>query len=113
MPQIPNIQEIDTILFNELMNMLNGDLAMSRYISQNVKRSGLEIWRKLNKNNDPSTYGSKEMLKRQIEQLAAIRSKDIRDFTGFATGKRALLQYYTRALYARRKYIKFKKALLY
>ena len=52
--QIPNAEEINTILFNELMNMITGDLAMTRYISQNVKRSGLEIW-KLNRNNDPNT----------------------------------------------------------
>ena len=39
-------EEIDTMLFNELLNMLNGDLAITRYIAQNVKRSGVEIWRK-------------------------------------------------------------------
>ena len=50
--EVPNASEIDTILFNELMNMLNGDLAMTRYIAQNVKKSGLEIWRKLHKQND-------------------------------------------------------------
>ena len=57
--KIPNAAEIDTLLFNELMSMLNGGLAMTRYIAQNVIRSGLEIWRKLDKNNDPNTYNKK------------------------------------------------------
>ena len=38
-----NAHEIDTIMFNELMSMITGDLSITRYISQNVKRSGLEI----------------------------------------------------------------------
>ena len=66
--------------FNEMMSMLTGDLATTRYISQNVKKSGLEIWRKLHRNHDPNTYGSKESMKRKIEQLALNRAKDIRDF---------------------------------
>ena len=32
----PNASEIDNLLFNELMNMINGDLALTRYIAQNV-----------------------------------------------------------------------------
>ncbi len=77
----PNAHEVDTILFDELMNMINGDLAIIRYIAQNVKRSGLEIWRRLNRHNDPNTYGTKETLKRQIEQLASNRSKDIKELS--------------------------------
>ena len=71
-----NAQEIDTIMFNDMMNMITGDLSITRYISQNVKRSGLEIWRKLHRNNDPHTYNSKDSYRRQIEQLSLNRSKD-------------------------------------
>ena len=49
--KVQNAGEVNGILFNELMNMINGDLAMTHYIAQNVKRSGLEIWHKINKNN--------------------------------------------------------------
>ena len=63
------------------MNMLNGDLAFTRYIAQNVKKSGLEIWRKLNRNHDPSTHASKESLKRKIEQVASTRAKHIQELT--------------------------------
>ena len=35
-----------------MMNVINGDLALTRYSAQNVKRSGLEIWRKLNNNKN-------------------------------------------------------------
>ena len=38
--KVPNAHELDTWLFNELMNMLKGDVAIARYIAQNVKRSG-------------------------------------------------------------------------
>ena len=40
--KVQNAQESDQLLFNELMNMMTGDPAMTRYISQNIKRSGLE-----------------------------------------------------------------------
>ena len=59
MDQVQNADECDQLMFNELMNMLTGDLAMTRYISQNVKRSGLEIWRKMHRNNDPNTYNTR------------------------------------------------------
>ena len=77
----PNAKEVDIILFNELMNMITGDLAVTRYIAQNVKKSGLEIWRKLHRNNDPNTHGSKETLKRKIEQLALNRCKDVKELS--------------------------------
>ena len=31
--QNPNAKEVDMILFNELMNMITGDLAVTRYIA--------------------------------------------------------------------------------
>ena len=66
------------MLFNELMTMLAGDIAISRYVSQNVKQSGLEIWRKLHRNSDPSTYGTRQNLKSQIEKIAEPRAKDMK-----------------------------------
>ena len=39
--KVPNANELDTLLFNELMSMLKGELASARYIAQNVKRSGV------------------------------------------------------------------------
>ena len=70
---------IQTKAFNELMNMLNGDLAITRYIGQNVKRSGLEIWRKLHRNNDPNTYNTKDSYRGMIEQIAANRTKNTKE----------------------------------
>ena len=55
LPKVQNTEETDTILFNESMNMINRDL-------QNIKRSGLEIWHKLNKNSDPNTYNTNLLL---------------------------------------------------
>ena len=77
--KVPNATDIDNILFNELMNIINGDLAITHYIAQSVKRSGLEIWRKLNRQNGPNTHGTKETLKRQIERLASNRTKDTKE----------------------------------
>ena len=74
--KVPNAHELDTLLFNELLNMLKGDVAITRYIAQNVKRSGVEIWRKLNRNNDPKTYATTDGYRRMIEQLASTRCKD-------------------------------------
>ena len=74
--KVPNANELDTLLFNELMSMLKGELASARYIAQNVKRSGVEIWRKLNRNNDPRTYATTDGYRRMIEQLASTRCKD-------------------------------------
>ena len=79
--KIQNAEEIDTMLFNELMNMLNGDLAITRYIAQNVKRSGLEIWRKLHRNNDPNTYNTRDSYRRMIEQLASTRTKNTKELS--------------------------------
>ena len=45
MPNKYEMPEKSTLFFNELMNMIDGDLAMPSYIAQDVKRSGLEIWR--------------------------------------------------------------------
>ena len=73
------------------MNMITGDLALTRYITLNVKKSGLEIWRKLHKNNDPNTHGSKETLKRKIEQLASNRSKDTKYLSENTTNWKQLL----------------------
>lgn len=78
--KVPNAQEIGTMLFNELMNIINGDTAITHYISQNIKRSGLETRRKLHKNNDPTTYATTDGYCRMIEQLAATRCKDEKEF---------------------------------
>lgn len=67
--EVPKCKRNRCILFNELMNMIDGDLAMTREIAQHVKRSAVEIWRKFHKQNDPTTYGSKENLKRPIENI--------------------------------------------
>ena len=61
------------------MNMITGELSMTRYIAQNVKRSGLEIWRKMHRNNDPNTYNTRDSYKRMIEQLASSRSKNTKE----------------------------------
>ena len=63
------------------MNMIKGDLAMARYINQNVKRSGLEIWRKMHRTNDPNTYNAKDSYKRIIEPLATTRCKDTKELS--------------------------------
>ena len=76
-----NAEEVDTMLFNELMNMLSGDTAIMRYIAQNVKKSGLEIWRKLHPNNDPNTYNTKDSYRRMIEQLSANRTKNTKELS--------------------------------
>ena len=49
---------------------------MTRYVYQNIKQSGIEIWRKLNRNNDPNTYNTRDSYRRQIEQLSSSRCKD-------------------------------------
>ena len=79
--QNPNAKEIDVLMFNELMSMITGELAMTRYINHNVKQSGLEIWRKLHRSHDPNTHGTKETMKRKIEQLSMNRCKDTKELS--------------------------------
>ena len=52
-----------------------------RNISQNIKRSGLEIWRKLHRNNDPKTYATTDGYRRMIEQLSSTRCKDEKELS--------------------------------
>ena len=66
------------------MNMINGDLALTRYVAQNVKHPGVEIWRKLNRQNDPNTHETKETLKRQI--LRALHSPGTGSSEGLSPG---------------------------
>ena len=53
--EVPEAKELDKLLYNELMGMVTGKISNTLYIETNLKRSGMEMWRRLNKNNDPKT----------------------------------------------------------
>ena len=65
-----NIKETDTLLFNEFMNMISGPLTETKYLNQNPRKSGPEIWRKMHYWNEPKTYNAKEYYRLKVQNLA-------------------------------------------
>jgi len=59
------------------MGMMSRKRANTLYIKTNLKKSGMEIWRRLNKDNDPKTFTTSEGHLRQITELFKSRCKDM------------------------------------
>ena len=72
MNRVPNVRAVDRTLFNELVSMVSGEKADTKYILQNVKKSGMEFWRRIHKDFNPSTFKTKEMHRMAIDQTAAL-----------------------------------------
>lgn len=48
-----------------------------RYIDQNVRQSGMEIWRKLNRSSNTCTYNTIDVARRAIKGLGVTRCKNM------------------------------------
>ena len=77
--EVPDAKTLDKLLFNELMSMVTGETAKSLYITTNLKESGVEMWRRMHKNNDPKTYQTVDGHMRTITSLTATRCKGLND----------------------------------
>lgn len=75
----PEVQQLDKLLWNELMGMIQGKAATSTYITNNVRESGLEIWRFMHINNEPHAFTSTEHYYKTRDQLCATRCNNIAD----------------------------------
>ena len=51
--QVPDAVTLDKLLFNELLSMVTGESAKALYVTSNINESGVEMWRRMHKNNDP------------------------------------------------------------
>ena len=67
------ISKYDKMVFNELMETIQGDVPFNIYVSQNLQSSGMEFWRRMVKNNDPKTFGTIEHRMQSIRQLTNTR----------------------------------------
>ena len=56
----PLFYDIDKVIYEELINMLDGTAA-TIHLELNSTKSGLEAWRSLNASNDPRTYQQSEI----------------------------------------------------
>ena len=81
MEKVPNANEIDTTLFNEFMKMLSGDLAMTRYIAQDVKKVRSRNLEKTPKTKRSNYLRDQRDPKRQVGKLPLDRSKDARELS--------------------------------
>ena len=75
MKEIPEIKKFDTMVFNELMETIQGDVPNNIYVLQNLEHSGMEFWRRMIKNNDPKTFGTIEHHMKTIRDLTTVRCK--------------------------------------
>ena len=77
--EVPDAAKLDKLLYNELMSMITGDVAKSLYITTNLKESGVEMWRRMHKNNDPKTYQTVDGHMRTVTTLTATRCRGLND----------------------------------
>ncbi len=61
------------------MNLITGAYATTDYIDQNVHQSGIEMWRKLNRNSDPRTYNTTDAAHRTGKAFGTHRSKNVKE----------------------------------
>ena len=62
--------------------MVSGEAAKSLYITTNIQESGIEMWRRMHKNNDPKTYQTVDGHMRILTSLTATRCRGINDLRG-------------------------------
>ena len=70
----PLAEEIDKILYEELITMLDGKAAQV-YLEMNSSKSGIEAWRALNAGNDPKTYQQSEVYLQMKDNICKTRCK--------------------------------------
>ena len=75
---IPNISEIDALLFSDFTINLIGKAA-EMYVVNNVSKSGLEVWRMLNLHNDPRTYHTTTTHMRAIDDLTSTKAQNLQE----------------------------------
>ena len=51
--QVPDVHDLDNLLFNEVIGMIGGGKTKPLYITINLWKSGMEIQRRMHRNNDP------------------------------------------------------------
>lgn len=59
--------------------MITGEDAYTNYIDTNLKKCGMEVWRRMNKNNDPKTFTTVDGHLRIINDLAKTRCKTMKE----------------------------------
>ena len=76
--KFPLANEIDQVLYEELITMLEGNAA-TVYLEMNAAKSGIEAWRALNAGNDPKTYQQSEVDLQMKDNICKVRCKTFRE----------------------------------